>query len=208
MKRLFLLLFLISILTSCDNSQSKSPEKSALHELHAESELELNQSVCDFTDPDTSVNGIIIGEAESTLKILGQQFELEGDSNNVFCSSDKRQKLGLKVHAGDNRNAVSIVSISYLKDQKEKIKTINFKAFKTEKDIRLGISKIELIKKIGHCYLAKDSTKNSIELNYKIELPKDSKTSFLRKNNMPIYYANYTFKSDKLENIEFGFEYP
>lgn len=208
MKRLFLLLFLISILTSCNNSQSKSPEKSAVHELHAESELELNQSHCDFTDPDTSVNGIIIGEAESTLKILGQQFELEGDSNNVFCSSDKRQKLGLKVHAGDNRNEVSIVSISYLKDQKEKIKTINFKAFKTEKDIRLGISKIELIKKIGHCYLAKDSTKNSIELNYKIELPKDSKTSFLRKNNMPIYYANYTFKADKLENIEFGFEYP
>lgn len=208
MKRLFLLLFLISILTSCDNSQTKSPKKNAVHELHAESELELNQSVCYFTDPDTSVNGIIIGEAESTLKILGQQLDLEGDSNNVFCSSDKRQKLGLKVHAGDNRNEVSIVSISYLKDQKEKIKTINFKAFKTEKDIRLGISKIELIKKLGHCYLAIDSTKNSIELNYKIELPKDSKTSFLRRNKMPIYYANYTFKADKLENIEFGFEYP
>jgi hypothetical protein len=142
------------------------------------------------------------------LKILGKQLDLEDDSNNVFCSNDKRQKLGLKVHAGDNRNEVSIVSISYLKDQKEKIKVLNFKAFKTEKGIKLGLSKNELIKKLGHCYLAKDSSKTSIELNYKIELPKDSKTSFLRKNNMPIYYANYTFKADKLENIEFGFEYP
>ena len=54
----------------------------------------------------------------------------------------------------------------------------------------------------------KDSTKNSIELNYKIEQPKDSKTKLLQNNNMPIYYATYKFKNDKLQNIEFGFEYP
>ena len=117
MKCLIPLLFLISILTSCNNSQTKSLEKSTLNELNAESKIELKQSICDFTEPDTSVNGIIIGEAESTLKILGKQLDLEDDSNNVFCSSDKRQKLGLKVHAGDNRNEVSIISISYLKDQ-------------------------------------------------------------------------------------------
>ena len=60
----------------------------------------------------------------------------------------------------------------------------------------------------GNCYLAKDSTKTSIELNYRIEQPRDSKTKLLQNNNMPIYYANYKLKNDKLENIEFGFEYP
>ena len=41
-----------------------------------------------------------------------------------------------------------------------------------------------------------------------IELPNDSKTELLKRNNMPIYFATFRLTNDKLENIEFGFEYP
>ena len=133
---------------------------------------------------------------------------MEGDSTHVFYSSDKRQKLALTVHPGDARSQISIFKITYSDNLNEKIKEINFKEFKTEKGIKLGLTKSELIKKLGTCYLAKDSTKNGIELNYRIEQPKDSKTKLLQNNNMPIYYATYKFKNDKLQNIEFGFEYP
>ena len=47
-----------------------------------------------------------------------------------------------------------------------------------------------------------------LTFRYRIEQPRDSKTKLLQNNNMPIYYANYKLKNDKLENIEFGFEYP
>jgi hypothetical protein len=173
-----------------------------------EKQQELNQSKCAFIDPDTSVVGIKIRNVESTLNILGKQTKLEGDSTHVFYSSDKKQKLGLTVHPGDYYSQVSIFNISYSDNSKQNVRQIKSKEFATEKGIKLGISKREIIEKLGTCYVAKDSTKNGIVLSYGLELPNDSKTKLLTSNNMPIYYATYRLKKDKLENIEFGFEYP
>ena len=218
MKKLFLLLFTILIITSCKNSEQKTLDSTDRMELIPEPDKSLNeenikqndvkQSTCDFSEPDTSVVGIKIRNVESTLNVLGKKTNLKGDSTHVFYSSDKKQKLGLTVHPGDYRSQVSIFNISYSDNSKQEINELNFKEFKTEKGIKLGINKSEIIKKLGNCYVAKDSTKNSIELNYRIEQPNVSKTKLLKNNNMPIYYATYKLKNDKLENIEFGFEYP
>ena len=134
-----------------------------------------------------------------------------GEANNsthVFNSIDKKQKLGLTVHPGDFYSQISIFKIAYSDNSKQNLRQINSKEFETEKGIKLGISKREIIEKLGTCYVAKDSTKNSIELNYRLEFPNDSKTKLLTSNNMPIYYATYKLTNDKLEHIEFGFEYP
>ena len=218
MKKIFLAILTISLLTNCNNSQTKSVDKNDRMELvpvpdkelreEYEKQQELNKSKCAFIDPDTSVADIKIRNAESTLNILGKQTKLEGDSTHVFYSSDKKQKLGLTVHPGDYYSQVSIFNISYSDNSNQNFRQINSREFKTEKGIKLGISKNEIIEKLGACYEAKDSTKNSIELNYRIELPNDSKTKLLNSNNMPIYYAKYRLTNDKLENIEFGFAYP
>lgn len=173
-----------------------------------EKQQELNKSKCVFIDPDTSFAGIKIRNVESTLYILGKQTKLLGDSTHVFYSSDKKQKIGLTLHPGDYYNQVSIFNISYSDNSKQNVRQISSKGFETEKGIKLGISKREIIEKLGTCYIPKDSTKNGIVLNYRLELPNDSKTKLLTRNNMPIYYATYRLKNDKLENIEFGFEYP
>ena len=112
------------------------------------------------------------------------------------------------MHPGDSYSEVSIFNISYADKSKLNLREINSKEFETEKGIKLGISKRQIIQKLGTCYVAKDSSQNSIELNYRLELPNDSKTKILKTNNMPIYYASYKLTNDKLENIEFGFEYP
>lgn len=218
MKKFFLAILTISLLTNCNNSQTKSVDKSDRLELVPEPDKELreeykkkqelNKSKCSFIDPDTSVVGIKIRNVESTLSILGKQTKLEGDSTHVFYSSDKKQKLGLTVHPGDYYSQVSIFNISYSDNSKQNVRQIKSKEFATEKGIKLGISKREIIEKLGTCYVAKDSTKNGIVLSYGLELPNDSKTKLLTSNNMPIYYATYRLKKDKLENIEFGFEYP
>lgn len=218
MKNIFLAILTISLLTSCNNSQTKSVDKNDRFELvpepdkewreEYEKQQELNKSKCVFIDPDTSVVSIKIRNVESTSNILGKQTKLEGDSTHVFYSSDKTQKLGLTVHPGDHYSQVSIFKISYSDNSKQNFRQINSKEFKTEKEIKLGISKNEILEKLGTCYKTKDSTMNSIELNYRIELPTDSKTKLLKSNNMPIYYATYKLKNDRLEYIEFGFEYP
>lgn len=218
MRELFLAILTISLLTNFNNSQNKSIDKTDRMELVQEpanasreeyyKQKDLSQTTCVFSDPDTSVAGIKISNIESTLTILGQQTKLEGDSTHVFYSSDKKQKLGLTVHPGDYYNQVSIFNISYADDSKQNFRQINTKEFETEKGIKLGISKREIIEKLGTCFEVKDSTDKRIVLNYRLELPKDSKTKLLRSNNMPIYYATYRLINDKLENIEFGFEYP
>ena len=207
----------ITLLTNCNNSKNKTVDKSDRIELVPEADKEIreeyekqkeNQLSCVFSEPDTSVVGIKIRNAESTLDILGKKTKLEGDSTHVFYSNDKKQKLGLTVHPGDSYSEVSIFNISYADKSKLNLRQINSKEFETEKGIKLGINKRQIIEKLGTCYVVKDSSKNSIELNYRLELPNDSKTKILKTNNMPIYYASYKLTNDKLENIEFGFEYP
>ena len=217
MKRIFIAILTITLLTNCNNSKNKTVDKSDRIELVPEADKEIreeyekqkeNQLSCVFSEPDTSVVGIKIRNAESTLNILGKKTKLQGDSTHVFYSNDKKQKLGLTVHPGDSNSEVSIFNISYADKSKLNLREINSKEFETEKGIKLGISKRQIIEKLGTCYIVKDSSKNSIELNYRLELPNDSKTKILKTNNMPIYYASYKLTNDKLENIEFGFEYP
>ncbi|MGL3001375.1 hypothetical protein [Flavobacterium sp. RSSB_23] len=217
MKRIFIAILTITILTNCNNSNNKPVDNSDRLELVPESDKEIReenekqkekQLSCTFSEPDTSVVGIKIRNAESILNILGEKTKLEGDSTYILYSNDKKQKLELTIHPGESYNQVSIFNISYTYKSNLKLRQIKSKEFETEKGIKLGISKRQIIEKLGNCYIVKDSSKNSIELNYRLELPNDSKTKILKTNNLPIYYASYKLTNDKLESIEFGFEYP
>ncbi len=79
--------------------------------------------------------------------------------------------------------------------------------FKTEKGICLGVSKEYVLSKLGKCY-KKSQQGNSEMISYRLESPKDSKTKLLERHNMPIYFAVYYFKNNKLAAFDFGFEYP
>ncbi|MBE0392926.1 hypothetical protein [Flavobacterium sp. PL002] len=70
------------------------------------------------------------------------------------------------------------------------------------------MSKNQIIEKLGKCYAPIDSTNNYIEIYYRIQAPKDTKGKILENYNMPVYYASYKLRDDKLDNYEFGFEYP
>lgn len=78
----------------------------------------------------------------------------------------------------------------------------------TEKNIKLGLTRKEVVAILGPCYSTGDSTKKGITINYRFESPQDSRTKLLERQNMPIYYATYVFQHDKLVEFEFGFEYP
>lgn len=218
MRQLILAILTIFLLVNCNHSKNKTIDKTDRMELvpepdkalreEYENQKELKTTTCVFSAPDVSVAGIRIRNAESTLKILGKQTKLAGDSTHVFYSNDKKQRLELTVHPGDYDNQVSVFKIFYSHNSKQHFRQIDSKEFETEKGIKLGISKKEIIEKLGSCYVAKDSTKNSITLNFRLELPDDSKTGLLKSNQMPIYDATYRLKNDKLEGIEFGFEYP
>lgn len=162
---------------------------------------------CSLENPDTSVSGIILRAENSISRVLGKQIKLPGDATHHFYSKNKEQVLSMTVHAGDGSNLVSIFSVKYIGNYKPKYRVSNINSFETEKGIHLGISKNEVINKLGKCITA-DSKKGIASIYYRLEKPQDSKTKLLERQNMPIYYAVYYFKKDTLVEFEFGFEYP
>jgi hypothetical protein len=172
-----------------------------------EAQQKEKSSPCVFNNPDTSLSSIKLRDPESATKILKVK-RLNGDTTYYFQNEDKKQILGVTVHPGDGYSQVSIFQVKYVDNSKTKATPIAINQFATEKGIRLGLTKSEVVSKLGSCYDTSDGTKDVVEIIYRIEAPQDSKTKFLQRQNMPIYYATYKFKSDKLIEYEFGFEYP
>jgi hypothetical protein len=208
----------ILILTSCDPSSNKTtahqqrveltPEPDKAERLEYEAFVKLKNSGCLFSDPDTSLSGITIRNSESATALIGTVNQIDSLEQYHFYSKLDREALTLKQHPGDGKNQISIFKVEYSNKANHGYIQLPIDTFKTEKGIKLGISKKQIIEKLGTCYVGRDSTKNYIELFYRIELPKDSNTNLLKENNMPIYYASYKLRNDRLEKFEFGFEYP
>lgn len=209
MKHGLIAIMALLCLTNCTNSGRSSLQTERADTRNKSGHRHTTRtSGCVFKDPDTSVCGITLRNAESTMALLGVKTKLEGDSTHFFYSRDKTQQLGLTVHAGDGYNQVSIFHLSYAKESRQNVRQLNLNIFETEKGITLGMLKKDLIAALGTCYVVRDSTATGMTLYYRIALPDDSKTHLLTHHNMPIYYAAYHLKKEHLEDIEFGFEYP
>jgi len=182
-------------------------DSAAGKDLKSDTQHKTIETNCSFDNPDTSLSGIQLRDPESATAVL-HVTKLDGDTTYNFKSANKRQMLSVTVHPGDSYSAISIFKVAPAGSsiQSSTLQTIN--NFKTEKKIQLGVTKNELLKKLGDCYTVSDSTSNSITINYRLEQPQDSKTKLLERQNMPIYYATYEFRKNKLMVFEFGFEYP
>jgi hypothetical protein len=193
--------------TSKDNSRELIPEPDRAERLRNEALKRLRNSDCIFYNPDTSVLSLNIRDAEGGKAFIrddkrGSQEEYRYYSNNF------QQLMSLTQHPGDEKYQISIIRVEYAKKDDYGYRKLDVDTFKTEKGIMLGMSKEDIINRLGNCYAALDSTQGSMELYYRIEAPQDTKTYLLANHRMPVYYASYKIRNGKVEKLEFGFEYP
>jgi len=218
MRNILILLLVTFLFINCNNSQTKTVDKNERMELVPEPDKQerllreaiqkLRKNNCKFSEPDTSLCGISLRNSKSADKIIGTENKTDEREQYHFYSLMDAETLTLTQHPGDGNNQISVFSVSYSDKAYHGYKQLNFETFKTEKGIKLGMSKKEVINRLGNCYVSVDSTIDLIELYYRIENPKDSRTKILETNNMPVYYATYGFWKDELKQFEFGFEYP
>jgi len=160
--------------------------------------------------PDTSVNNININDYKSTELILGKsiwnkQFEHAGSLPRIeIVNKTRTQILRLFFHYGGSKNSVDEFEImnidSVYKIPKQAI-YLKDDQFITSNKICLGISKMDLVKKLGNSY--KSSISGGIErLVYII----DNKSNFVKRYNQYRYYIKCTFRNDTLIKYSFGFE--
>lgn len=212
------LLLVVLLLTNCDSSQTKDAGKNARIELLPEPDRherllgeaiqKLREANCNLYEPDTSLNGIALRNPASTDIVIGSDNKISNGEQYHFYSKLDRETLSLTQHPGDGNNQISVFSVSFSDKADHGYKQLNIDKFQTEKGINLGMEKEEVIKRLGECFAIVDSSGDFIELYYRIENPKDSRTRILERHNMPIYYATYSFWKNELRYFEFGFEYP
>lgn len=218
MKNILVIILTLVLLTNCNKLQKGTegenestelvPEPEKVERLKFETIEKLKRSNCIFSEPDTSLSGIILRNSESATKIVGSENSIDKLDQYRFYSKLKSETLTLTQHPGDGKNQISIIKVEKSGKPNGEFKELNFDTFTTAKGIRLGLTKKQIIEKLGDCYAPIDSTKDYIELYYIIEQPKDSKSKILENNNMPIYFASYKLRNNRLEKFEFGFEYP
>jgi len=204
MPRIFISIFLFGVFAKCNNESEKTSSKA---EISSTNEIS-KDSPCTFFNPDTSIANIMLRYPKSTIAVIGEKEKYYADEKYHYYSTMYRETLTLTPYPGDSEKSISLFQIEFSDKTNYGYKELNIDTFKTEKGIKLGMSKKQIIEKLGNCYVAKDSTNGYIELYYRLEYPNDSKTKLLERQNMPIYYASYKLWKDKLEKFEFGFEYP
>lgn len=190
-----------------NNRRELVPEPDKAERLRYEALQRLRRSGCIFLNPDTSILTLKIRDAASGKAFIGNEKPGSGEDYR-FYSDNFQQLLSLTQHPGDGKYQISIFKVQYAKKDDYGYKKLGVDTIKTEKGIRLGMSKADIVSRLGNCYAALDSTKGYMELYYRIEAPGDTKTNLLSRHNLPIYYASYKVRNGGLEAFEFGFEYP
>ena len=211
MKYILTILTGLVITTSCTNGTGQegkrellpNPEK-YVHDGYSEQPDSLKPKF----EPDTTIGPISLINSENVDTYLGEnvmeRLVDKGLPNSSVISSDSKQRLTFYFHPGRVKKEFSEYKVSYVQQKDRNEFVTDNKEFVTESGIKLDMTMGEFRSIKGE----PDSiTKGETTIfHYKIEDFKNSE--FLKKYNMPIYYADYNFSNGYLIEFKFGFEYP
>ena len=158
--------------------------------------------------PDTMIGKISLLDTNNVADYLGEdvmdRLDHKGLLTTEVFSKDKKQILKIYFHPGSYKNEFSEFEIKYNDNIDRDFWIVNDNGFKTENDIKLGITigDLKSIKGEPDCIL----NNSTVIFHYEIT-PKDT-SDFLDRYNMPEYYSDYEFKNGYLIRFKFGFEYP
>jgi hypothetical protein len=194
------LLVSLSLVVACGQSK---PSENKQEQVKTE-KMEITEIVF---KPDSTINSqIFLHNPSSTVKVLGDIMSLidadEALPSAYFKSQNGKEYLKVVFFPGNEANSISQFTVGHSVNlsNSEKPNPVRLITFQTESDIRLGMTKQELLSIKGSRYREEGAT-----LTYTID---DASFPFLSKFNMPIYVAEYSFKNGKLDKFKFGFEYP
>lgn len=163
--------------------------------------------------PDTSIIQAVCIEGSITSEDI---FQILNDDMNqpespvreyCFTNPDSCELLKLIQHPGTGFGKIQEIGVekyASASNSQPPVARLKINHFQTESGIRLGISKADLIKRKG----IPDADEYDQKMNVCSYFLNDADEKFLKRYNMPSYYARYCFRNDILIKFAFGFEYP
>lgn len=165
---------------------------------------------CRMKEPDVSVYGIRLADAESAVRQIGSGLQLsegEEDMPHVrFVSSNGAQELVLFSHSGAGTDEYGEVEVRKAGIEALALNDLPTPSFVSGRGIELGMSRADVVSRFGQCLKSDERSGDSETMQYEIE--NANKDRELKDFNYPVYYAEYEFKGGKLVRYRFGFEYP
>ncbi len=166
---------------------------------------------CDFHPSDTSIYGINLHDRVSALHILGPNYKLlENDSQEQpyisFLNSSATEQVFLIAHYASTKYEFDEFEVKQVDTIIKNIPKLKIDHFVTGMGITIGMTKKDITSRLGSCYSIIRDHSDREKIYFRIDNPNKSK--FLKRYNMPVFYASYYFKDEKLKSFKFGFEYP
>ncbi|MEO6903376.1 MAG: hypothetical protein ABI315_09495 [Bacteroidia bacterium] len=192
--------------TSCHERPTESRDKNIV-------QIKDSTLQKDSLKPDISINKqLFLQNPESVEKVFIDIMPLlnkEAEFPDLYMfNNNKKEYLRMVLFPGSSKNSISQFEVGYYSDLPANTKTTSSKldSFYTESQIKLGIAKEHLIMEKGKNFKEENAKDNQSIIRY--TLSDFNKSDFLKRYNMPVYFAEYWFKSNKLIKYRFGFEYP
>ncbi len=161
-------------------------------------------------DPDLSVFGVRLADADSAVRQVGTGWKLsegEDDMPHVrFVSSNGAQELVLFSHYGAGEDEYGEVEVRKAGIEALVLKDLPTDTFVSGRGVELGMSRADIISRFGSCLKADEKNGDSETIQYQID--NADRDPELKGFNYPVYYAEYEFERGKLVRFRFGFEYP
>ncbi|MEO7082545.1 MAG: hypothetical protein ABIY71_13520 [Flavobacteriales bacterium] len=165
---------------------------------------------CEMLSPDTSLANVALENSISSIAALGSIPDdvLIEDTNFPhvdFASSDGSQWISFFFYHGGVLDNYAAMRLSRSRPTNVR-DTLPHALFRSGMGVALGMSKADVITKLGTCYSIYHGDYSGELLYYAI---KDfDHSDFLDRYNMPSYFSLLEFDQDKLIEYRFGFDYP
>ena len=165
---------------------------------------------CRMKDPDLSVYGVRLTDAESAVRQVGSDVVLsegEEDMPHVrFVSSNGAEELVLFTHYGAGSDEYGEIEVRKAGIEALALKDLPTESFVSGRGVQLGMSRADIVSRFGECIKADE--KSGVGETIQYEIANADRDRDLKGFNYPVYYAEYEFERGKLVRYRFGFEYP
>jgi hypothetical protein len=174
------------------------------------------EAACRAMKAETDINGVRLGDEDSTARVLGKidslpfdQLRLTsggaGNSILVIFNRDRSEMAVLTQYPGTSPGSFLLMEVRAGVPTRDRSMTISADRLSTEHGVKLGVSEEAMTGMLGPCFTRSGVKGKDTTLRYDIA---DPNHPYLRRVNMPAYYAQYHFTNGRLASFVFGSDYP
>lgn len=164
---------------------------------------------CRMKDPDLTIAGIRLLDAQSAAEVVGSGAELRGGEEDLphasFVNEHGNEQLDLFAHYGASVDEYAEAEVHEAGSQALVLKDLPVESFITGRGVGLGMTARDVIKLFGTCVKARESDGDAEIIQY--EITRSQMEPVMLGLGYDSYFAEYEFSSGKLVRFRFGFEH-